>query len=485
MYLKKVGLVLLILLGIVVLLSVVSQLSVSYRDAAAARKLAQSNQQTDFTPDELKQDVDFFADLLKRVHPREIAVFPLGDVESRIQALRDSIDQPLRRVEFYRRLAPVVSALNDEHVALFPPEPELKGHYESGGKFFPFEVRFIGERLYVAENLSDDAGIQAGAEIVSINGISSQELRTTLIPYYSGTREAQKAFYLQTHFREALFSVYGFGDAFELNVQNPGAEAPTRFVVNGKPFRRAEPQEFSYELLAPDTLLFRYNAFHDKNGTFAAFLKEMFTFTQQQNVRRLIIDIRHNQGGAAIYGDDIFAYLTDKPYIQFERAEVTISPEARASFIANVPAFIRWFPIQYVHPLLRPLWTGKEGEIAALSFEPITPASNPLRFEGDVYLLVGPGTMSSASIFAATMQKYAIGRLVGEDAGGYATQYGNVVDAYLPHTGLHLWMPVGVNYGNSTGLIAPDDPVLQTVEDLVEHKDTVIEFARQSIQTQP
>ena len=90
--------------------------------------------------------------------------------------------------------------------------------------------------------------------------------------------------------------------------------------------------------------------------------------------------------------------------------------------------------------------------------------------------------MSSASLFSATMQKYNLGTLIGEDAGGYATQYGNVVDAYLPNTGLLVWMPTSVNFGNSTGPIVPDHTVTQTVSDLIEHKDTVLEFVRTLIQ---
>lgn len=91
--------------------------------------------------------------------------------------------------------------------------------------------------------------------------------------------------------------------------------------------------------------------------------------------------------------------------------------------------------------------------------------------------------MSSASLLAATMKKYGIGTLIGEAAGGYATLYGNVVDCYMPNTGLRVWMPTSVVYGNSAGLIAPDHIVSQTVPDLHEHVDTVMQFVQELVQS--
>jgi hypothetical protein len=151
----------------------------------------------------------------------------------------------------------------------------------------------------------------------------------------------------------------------------------------------------------------------------------------------------------------------------------------KRDFIGYVPAFIRWFPVQYFHPMLKLLWTGEVGETVTITFDPVVPGDNTLRFSGDVYLLIGPGTMSSASLFAATMRKYEIATLIGEEAGGSATPYGNIIDAYLPNTGLKVWMPTSVIYGNSTGPIVPDHVVTQSVSDLSEQRDSVLEFAQE------
>ncbi|MCP4358398.1 MAG: hypothetical protein GY796_10320 [Chloroflexi bacterium] len=480
---KKIGSGLLVLIGLLMVLSFASHFYISLQKAAAQRKLQKSYAQESFTPEELKEDLVYFQSLMERVHPNEIPSFPLGDLQPALTDLIDTIDQPLTHLEFYQIFAPVANLLNDEHVMVFPAEHDLMGRYEAGGRFFPFDVQFIGNNLYISQNLSDETKIQAGMEIISINNIPAEELRTTLMTYYSGTRDAQKTFYLQEHFREALFLIYGFGDNFELVVRDSATEATSSYVVSGKAFLSPEQEEFYYEVIAPDTILFTYNAFEDKNGAFKDFLKDMFKEAQKQNIQHLIIDIRSNQGGAAVYGDGIFAYLTAEPFIQFSLVEVTISEEVKASFIENAPPFIRWFPIQNFHPMLKPLWMGENGETASITIDPIAAGENKYHFAGDVYLLVGPGTMSSASLFAATMQKYSLGVLIGGDAGGYATPYGNVVDAHLPNTGLKVWMPTSVIYGNSTGLIVPDHVVTQTVPNLIEQRDTVLEFVQELVRS--
>jgi len=477
--LKRIGGVVFTIIALLIVLGLTSHFYIFLQTAEAQRQLQKSYATESFTPEEIREDIAYFQSLLERVHPRTIPSFPLGDARPALRELAATLVQPLTRLAFYRQLAPVGNLLNDEHTMVFPAEPDLLGNYEPGVRLFPFDVEFIDNRLYVTRNLSGESYIQPGMEIISINELPAEELRTTMMTYYSGTRDEQKIFYVQENFREALYLIFGFSDSFELLIGVPGLHEINSYVVAGGNFSQPELESFHYRVIAPDTILLNYNAFEDENDQFTDFLQEMFATAQQQDFRHLIIDIRGNQGGASAYGDDILAYLAGKPFTQFSHVEITISDEVKSDFLGYVPAFIRWLPVQYFHPMLKPLWAGQVGEITTVTFDPIVPHNNALRFAGDVYLLIGPGTMSSASLFAATMQKHNIATLIGEEAGGYATPYGNIIDVYLPNTGLKVWMPTSVIYGNSSGPIVPDHVVRQTVTDLSEHRDTVLEFARE------
>lgn len=475
--LRKIGGVVFAIVAGLILLSLGSHFYIGLQKAEAQRRQQESHARENFTPEEIREDIAYFRSLLERVHPREISSFPLGRAQPALTELAKTLDQPLTSLAFYREIAPVGNLLNDEHVMVFPAEPDLLDIYEPAVRLFPLGVQFIDNRLFIARNLSGESDIQPGMEIVSINELSAQELRTTMMTYYSGTRDEQKVFYTQEKFREALTLIFGFGNSFELVIDDPALDETNSYVIPGKKFSRPGLEAFHYEVIAPDTILLTYDAFEDENDDFIHFLQEMFATAQQQNVQHLIIDIRGNQGGASTYGDDILAYLIAEPFTQFSHVDVTISEEVKRDFIGYVPAFIRWFPVQYFHPMLKPLWMGEVGETVTITFDPVVPGDNTLRFAGDVYLLIGPGTMSSASLLAATMRKYEIATLIGEEAGGSATPYGNIIDAYLPNTGLKVWMPTSVIYGNSTGSIVPDHVVTQSVSDLSEQRDSVLEFA--------
>lgn len=471
--LKKIGFVIASIIALVVVLSFSSHIYVTSQKADIERDRQAAYTKNIFTPEEIRQDIAYFAFLLENVHPRAIPSFPFSSTSSETARLSRMISRPLSRLALYRLIAPVGNLLNDEHTMVFPAEMDLKRLYAPGIRLFPFDVRFEDQRLYVTRDLSNEQTIRVGAEIVSINALTTQMLRKNMMSYYSGTSDNQKLFYLQKNFREALRLVYNFGDYFEIVVSGQGPNETESHTVFGRAFDQPEFEPFRYDIVDPKTILFTYNAFEDKHDSFAAFLEEMFAEIKRQGIQALIIDIRDNQGGATAYGDDLLEYLIAAPFSQMSHVDLTVSDELRRDFLGRVPAWIRWFPVQYVHPLMRPLWKNEIGDAVTINFDRVVPGANPLRFTGGVYLLIGPGTMSSASLLAASMQKYKVATLVGEPTGGYATMYGNVVDTYLPNTGLRVSIPTSIVYGNQTGPVVPDHVVTQNLSDLLENLDTV------------
>ena len=79
--------------------------------------------------------------------------------------------------------------------------------------------------------------------------------------------------------------------------------------------------------------------------------------------------------------------------------------------------------------------------------------------------------------FAATMKKLDLATIVGEETGGYATMYGNVIDARLPSSGLKVWIPTSVVAGHEEGPVVPDVRVSQVEGDLAKVRDAVLDAA--------
>ncbi|PKL74457.1 MAG: hypothetical protein CVV27_20410 [Candidatus Melainabacteria bacterium HGW-Melainabacteria-1] len=58
------------------------------------------------------------------------------------------------------------------------------------------------------------------------------------------------------------------------------------------------------------------------------------------------------------------------------------------------------------------------------------------RFNGQIYVLIGPETFSSAADLAVTLQDHNFATLIGQETGGLASSYGDFVSYDLGHSRL-------------------------------------------------
>jgi len=103
-----------------------------------------------------------------------------------------------------------------------------------------------------------------------------------------------------------------------------------------------------------------------------------------------------------------------------------------------------------------------------------------LRFAGQVYLLIGPGTYSQAIAFAAAAQDHGVATLVGQPTEGPANQTGQVQMHVATHTKLQAMAPLYVftrasGQSGSAGLL-PEIPItdrpaqpMHSVDALLSH----------------
>ena len=468
--LRKLGVTVLGLVAIATALSIVSHFRIAAGEATEEKRVAAALARSEFSVAELHEDIAQVRIWLATVHPEEIPVFPLAQIDEALERAEASIVRPVNHKTFYQKLAPAVHALNDEHTMLFPPDRAR----ESSARKFPFEIAIVDGQPLIRAGAIGDVG--PGDQIQSINDLPAERIIDSLSSNYAGTDKRQRLAYLEDDFDAALSLDGGTQAPYSIVVHDRVTEANTTVNSNGVLRTPVDEPAFELDMIRRGTLLFSYNAFEDDEGQFDDFLEGLFATARHEDVETLIIDLRRNRGGATEFGDRILEYLTDQPFTQLTRVDVRVSELAKQEFLRSVPGFLRWIPIQYIHPILRRLWTSNTGDVASVDFEEISPTDNPLRFHGDVYVLIGPRTMSSASLFAAAVRHYGIGTLVGEKTGGYTTMYGNIIDARLPNTGLKVWMPTSVVYGHGAGPVEPDHEVRDSAKDIAETRDAALEY---------
>ena len=112
------------------------------------------------------------------------------------------------------------------------------------------------------------------------------------------------------------------------------------------------------------------------------------------------------------------------------------------------------------------------------------PQNRGIRFEGDLYVLVGPGTFSSAGMFAAMVKDFHMGTLIGEETGAARQCFGEILRVDLPNSDLKLnvsckqWFAPVPQFDDSRRGTVPDilvdDGVLESYPD---SEDPILSFA--------
>jgi hypothetical protein len=316
------------------------------------------------------------------------------------------------------------------------------------------DVRFVFTQI---EQVHPHAYYQVGREEI----LKRQE---TLLDHLN-TPKSIAEFY-----RDIAAFVDGYGDD-HTEVTAPGGISPLKPPVH-------HSHLWKFHVL-PDKVGYLDFAFMDdrSRSEWQTFLEQTFTRIKNERLAGLIIDLRTNTGGDSRLGDDLLAYLADKPYRSVTRKDWRFSavyvaqlnsvdpwglalgnadeePPAdfKALFAQHPPKALRAAlreraPSQARRILERhaPHWLDAgqtdigETETLTLKFTALTtpPAEMPLRFRGPVVFLIGPETFSSAVILANTVEDFHLAPLIGEETKP-CNQFGEPCFLELPNSRLRL-----------------------------------------------
>ncbi|EKU79920.1 hypothetical protein HMPREF9710_04738 [Massilia timonae CCUG 45783] len=319
----------------------------------------------------------------------------------------------LTRDEAWRRLAAVNALLADGHFLIGYPDwrKETRAWLAQGGGLFPVEV-----------NVDPDGALHlstAPARVVSVNGVAAGELVSTLSSMVHGDTPRFRANLLGQRWWLYYWKRFGAPETYELVLEEEGVRRTVTM-----PARRTLPHVLEQEARQPFDLAI------DRDGRavltvdtfgladpapFLAFTRDAFARIRAQGVTSLVIDVSKNGGGDdVVWLDGLMPYLATQPY----RTGSSYRGLARAP--AGAPA--------------KPM----QGEIA--TWRQPQP-DNPLRFAGKTYVRIGPGTYSSAILFANVMHDFGFATLVGAGGAARRSQSGGIRDVVLPHSGLALTLP--------------------------------------------
>ncbi|WP_105616125.1 S41 family peptidase [Vallitalea okinawensis] len=422
---------------------------------------AELNEQ--FPVSQLHDDLKFLVHTIEEVHPNPYAYIGKDMFYRELNVVQSKIDQPMSGIEFYKTVAPLINLLHDGHTAIGLTDSYLAS---INNKQFPLVIEVRDNQMTTIEVLNENINIPTGSNIVSINGIKTTDILNTLMDYMPGMRDAYKEVYLEEEFYNLLNLVYGMGDDYEITYTynnftlTENVEGVSKDIVKAYFDQLLDLDNMhTFKILENNTCYLDINRFRDY-ASFQLLLEEMFQVIKDNQITNLIIDIRDNPGGTDRLGNLLISYIYDQPFSQVSRIDIKVSEQVNMRY-GDIGDIIV-----------------KEG-----SFTYLPDISN--RFNGHVCVLTNRRSFSASSMFASTIKDYNLGILIGEETGGLASQFGNIYFSNLPYTDLNycvsskfLTRPNGKEI--VTGVI-PHLELIQSIDDEVNNKDTVIEFAKEFI----
>lgn len=450
--------------------------------------------------DDVSGDVAILRDAYETLHPGLYRYNTPREMGARFDALARAWSRPQTRAEAYLSLSRFLATVKCGHTYanFYNQSDAVQAELFDAQRLLPFQFAWIAGRMVVLANQSDDARLARGAEVLSVNGRSTQNILRTLMAYAraDGNNDAKRRALLEVRGfdRYETFDVfYGLvhrpGATVRVRVRPPGASRAETFEVATidlaarRSLLVAEPESngpvwtLSYPRAQTALLTMPNWALYDSEWDWRGFLDQSFAEIAARNVTKLIVDVRGNEGGLDC-GDLIAARLTDTPIARegyARRTRYRQTPERLNQYLDTWDRSFRNWGDDAV-----PRSDGffdLRGETEADQIEPLGP-----RFRGAVDVLIDSQNSSATFQFASCIKNNRLGRLIGAPTGG--NQRGINGGAFfflrLPASGLEADLPLIARFPltpKPDAGITPDVAIALTRENIAAGRDAALEFA--------
>lgn len=398
-------------------------------------------------------------------------------------SLYQCIKEPMTAIEFFRFVAPVQAFVKDVHTAVYPSATIRKSFFENQ-QLFPVSIELIHQQVFIEENFSGNPVLNSHQEILSINGIPMQTIMHTcsLMLPREGYDTGHPLFWLNKDFVYYYYFMYGPSETYQLELKTKAGETQTETVqgmslnalweAEDKLLPAAETRTVYTRVDdSLKTVILTINSFNDNDikanhkTSFRKVIQAEFDTILKTGYSNLIIDIRDNDGGNSGNAKRVLKYLLDTPFEIKQSVRVVKNKRKEDILKRTRPALYGQFQRGRYRP-------------------------HPIRFHGDVYVLVGSGSTSAAVVFAATLERHHRATFIGTEMGGNPIVMGGALWSpfkVVPNTKISLMYADKCSILNDLALntghgLIPDFTVENSYEDFILNRDSQLIFTLKLIQ---
>jgi C-terminal processing protease CtpA/Prc len=478
-----------------------------------ATKLNGYCQEPIYQPAQMQTDLRKFRSALEIAHPDLYAHITKDEFTAFFDQLISKTDKPLSGVEFSKLAMELVSFIHDGHASVFT-SGRLRT-YINRQKILPFHVLVRDQRIFITRNLSS-TDFADGSEVLSIKGIGSDKIISTLLSYFGGDGLNMSA--LEYRFGSSYNSfyrvfplVFGFDSLYTVTIRDYKTRKVSELTVNGLSngaFRSKEISKYGNNLhlegidaamSQPALTLFIKNGlgilkinrfvkddYEEPANTFPNLYRDIFKRIAENKIGDLIIDIRGNGGGIGANAAALIPYLTENSFVPTLELSLRGNDAYYKRITTDSLGLDGYFALRQKGDHFVVTDSDKLAELKRF-----IPAKN-YRFNGKVYVLIDGGTLSAAGAAAGMLRAYTKSIFIGTETGGHAGMSNGIRQLTIrgDSTDVALNLPLihgefGVPVAERKRGVVPDYIVHQSIHDLAQGKDSEMEFVIKELIKRP
>ncbi len=378
----------------------------------------------------IQEDFVFFKSKYLELHPGLRNTKLRNQFLQRYDQLYALINQKTTDEDVFFLLSQLTTILSDGHAIIEPLDEK---------QFLPFTFKWNKSGLYIAKSNVDNVAI--GDKVVSISNLDTNSLLASLRKIIS----TENDYWLRERATRLIRMQYVLSylsisddNSVQIELIKPDGRKiieQVKLESGLKAFMGSRPsRETSYKILENNNVVILIIPACINNSTYKETLKTFFNHVANQEISRVVIDLRENKGGDSTVIKEFLKYIDVDKVDYFYR--VGVNNERSITLDHH----------------------------------------NRVLYDGDIFVATSNKTFSSAALFAGVIKYNKLGLTIGEPTGNATIRYGFVERYELPNSKIKFsvsttkWALPNVSY-NST--IPPDIPIQFDVDDLINNIDPI------------
>jgi len=406
-----------------------------------------------YTAEAYKADLDQLGKSLLKIHPNVFKFISQKDFTDIVEKAKLQITERTTFGEFSYICNKIIASVHCSHTGMggFYPEHEMLPL----SRFFPMQTRWIGNQMYVIDPLNNSDQIKPKDEILAINEVPVSTIINNIYQHIpaQGYVKTTKNHVFNNFSSSMIPYALGLPETYTITVK--GNKNPIVLHKVEKPlgpywdYLQYCQNQLCFEFLddqkAALITITSFNYYNWNNlKVFTDFIDQSFKDIQAKGIKNLIIDVRYNGGGSQSAAIHLLKYLVDKPFTYYSKAY-------SAGKIGKAEG----------EELIYPMTNGYKGKV--------------------LFLIDGIGN-STTGHFMSLVKVHKLGTIIGEELGSNQFCSAGSTSCRLKNTKLNYYVANNTHISTATILpdekgILPDHFVSQNIDDVINRKDVVKEFA--------